>query len=318
MPRPIWSGAISFGLVTIPIRIATASENRSVSFHRIHTADGGRVRNQKVCELDGEILTDDDIGKGYEVTRDEIVPVTDEELDDLPLPTAKTIDIVAFIDRDTIDPVRLGQSYYLEAAGEAAAKPYVLLRSALDRSERVAVAKFALRGRERLGILDIREDALTMHTMHWPDEVRDPSELAPQAVDLDEHEVEQAMQLIDGMTTDDLGQFRDEYRDAVEKLLEAKAEGKEPPKAGTETKPGRVVDLMAALEQSVQNAKESRGETDGSGGTGAGTGGKDATVHEMPKTRTAKKSAAKKPVAKKAAAKKTTAEKSTRRGRSAS
>jgi DNA end-binding protein Ku len=306
MPRPIWSGAISFGLVTIPVRIATASENRSVSFRRIHLADGGRVRNQKICELDGEIVTDDAIGKGYEISRDRIVPVTDEELDAMPLPTARTIDIVAFVDRDSIDPVRLGQSYYLEAGGEAAAKPYTLLRRALERSERVAVAKFALRGRERLAVLDIREDALTMHTLHWPDEVRDPAELAPQPVELTEDEIGHAIALIESMTTDDVSQYRDEYRDAVEELLEAKAAGREPQMPEAPSAPGRVVDLMAALEESVEKARKGRGES-----------GEDATVHAMPRKRAAAEKSA--GTAKKAQPKKAPAKKrGTGRGRSAS
>ncbi|WP_329454295.1 non-homologous end joining protein Ku [Streptomyces sp. NBC_01497] len=301
MPRPIWTGAVSFGLVTIPIRISGASENRGVRFHRIHLEDGGRVRNQKRCELDDRIVTDDDIGKGYELSRDQIVPVTDEELDAIPLPTAKTVEIIAFMDRDAIDPVRLGQSFYLEAAGQAAAKPYVLLRRALERSGRVAVTKLALRGRERLAILDIREDALTLHTMHWPDEVRSPAGLAPGPVELTEDEITQAMSLIDGMTTDDLSAFHDEYRYAVEELLAAKAEGREPPKAEEGARPGTVVDLMAALEQSVTKAKESRGEN---AGTGADEGdGADATVHEMPR----KRAATRKAPAKKAPAKKTPA-----------
>lgn len=317
MPRPIWSGAISFGLVTIPIRIANASENRSVSFRRIHVTDGGRVRNQKVCELDGEIVTDDDIGKGYEIARDHIVPVTDEELDAMPLPTAKTVDIVAFVDRASIDPVRLGQSYYLEAGGDAAAKPYTLLRRALERSERVAVAKFALRGRERLGILDVREDALTMHTLHWPDEVRDPAELAPRSVELTEDEIEHAVALIDSMTTDDISQYHDAYREAVEELLEAKAAGTKPRVPEQEAASGRVVDLMAALEESVEKARKGRGETGGDGG--------DATVHDMPRKRAAAKKTAGKTAAKKTAAQNKSAarkapakKRGTGRGRSAS
>ncbi|MEW2544200.1 Ku protein [Streptomyces sp. NPDC047002] len=275
MPRPIWTGAVSFGLVTIPIRITGASESHGVSFHRIHLEDGGRVRNQKRCEIDDEIVTDDDIGKGYELAKDHIVPVTDEELDAVPLPTAKTVEILAFMDRGAIDPVRLGQSFYLEAAGDAATKPYVLLRRALERGGRVAVTKLALRGRERLAILDIRDDALTLHTMHWPDEVRSPDELAPRPVEVSEDEIAQAMSLVDGMTTDDLSAFHDEYRYAVEELLAAKAEGREPAAAEEGERPGTVVDLMAALEQSVRKARASRGDE----GNGEGEGG--ATVHEM-------------------------------------
>ncbi|MGW4037766.1 non-homologous end joining protein Ku [Streptomyces sp. NPDC004778] len=124
MPRPLWAGAISFGLVTIPVKIVSATEDHDVHFHRVHLADMGRVRTRKVCELDGEVVSQDEIGKGYEIAKDETVPVTDEELEQMPLPTAKAIEIAAFVDADTIDPVRISDSYYLAADGQVAAKPY--------------------------------------------------------------------------------------------------------------------------------------------------------------------------------------------------
>lgn len=298
MPSTIWSGAISFGLVTIPIRASSASEDHSVRFHQVHLADMGRVRTRKVCELDGEAIGQEDIGKGYELTKDQTVPVTDEELDRMPLPTAKAIEIVAFVDRESIDPVRLADSYYLAADGAVAAKPYVLLRQALERTSKAAVAKFAWHNRERLGLLSTRGDALVLHSMKWPDEVRSPAELAPEAVDVDEDELQRALDLMDSMTTDDISGFRDEYRRALEELIEAKLEGKEVPEPAAEGKeaPGKVVDLMAALNASVQKAKEGRGEDDGAHGT----------VHEMkPREKTgAKKAAAKKPAGKKAPARK--------------
>ncbi|WP_046500766.1 non-homologous end joining protein Ku [Streptomyces odonnellii] len=277
MPAAIWSGAISFGLVTIPIKVVTATQSHAVSFHQYHLADQGRVRYRKTCELDGQELPDDQIGKAYELSKDQLIPVTDQELADLPLPTAKAIEIVAFVPADSIDPIRLSDSYYLEASGPVAAKPYILLREALKRSERVAVAKFALRGRERLGLLSIKEDALVLHNMKWDDEIRDSAELAPRETAVDEDEIAQAMQLMDTMAAEDLTGFRDEYRDALEEVIAAKQEGHEPPApAPSAPAAGRVVDLMAALEESVRTARESRGE--------------DATVHEMPaKKITAKK-----------------------------
>ncbi|MFJ7998917.1 Ku protein [Streptomyces sp. NPDC096310] len=285
MPSSIWRGAISFGLVTIPIRVVTATQSHAIAFRQVHLADMGRIRYRKVCELDGQELQDEEIGKGYEVSKGHLVEVTDDELADMPLPTAKAVDIVAFVDADEIDPIRLGDSYYLAADGAVAGKPYTLLREALKRSSKVAVAKFALRGRERLGLLSIRDDALVLHSMHWPDEIRDPAELAPSAVDLDDDEIERAMQLMDSMAADDASGFRDDYRDALEEVITAKAEGHEPaPAASPDPKEGRVVDLMAALEQSVSKVRESRS--------------KDATVHDMPK-RPAKKTTAKKAPAKK-------------------
>lgn len=157
MPRPLWSGAISFGLVTIPVKIVSATEDHDVHFHRVHLTDMGRVRTRKVCEIDGEVVSQDEIGNGYEVSSDETVAVTDEELEQMPLPTAKAIEIVAFVDAGSIDPVRISDSYYLAVGGQVAVKPYTLLRKALERSSKVAVAKFAWHSRERLGLLRIRE-----------------------------------------------------------------------------------------------------------------------------------------------------------------
>ncbi|MDX3059731.1 Ku protein [Streptomyces sp. NE06-03E] len=292
MPRPLWTGAISFGLVTIPIKVVSATENHSISFHQYHREDMGRIRTRKVCELDGKVLSQDEIGKGYEVAKDRTVPVTDEELDRMPLPTAKAIEIVAFVEADSIDPVRISDSYYLAVDGQVAAKPYALLRKALERSDKVAVAKFAWHNRERLGLLRVRDDAIVLHSMRWPDEIRSPESLAPRETELDEDEIERAVQLTDSMALDDISGFRDRYREALEELLTAKSEGKVLPAAAgeEEEEPGKVMDLMAALNASVKAAKETRGE--------------DATVHEMtpgrPRTR-------KKAPAKKTASKKTTA-----------
>ncbi|MFD6799365.1 Ku protein [Streptomyces cyaneofuscatus] len=310
MPRPLWAGAISFGLVTIPVKIVSATEDHDVHFHRVHLTDMGRVRTRKVCEIDGEVVSQDEIGKGYEVSKEETVAVTDEELEQMPLPTAKAIEIVAFVDARTIDPVRISDSYYLAADGQVAAKPYTLLRKALERSSKVAVAKFAWHGRERLGLLRIREGAIVLHSMKWPDEVRDPQELAPRAVEVDEEEIDQALQLADRMTIENLSGFRDEYREALEDIIAAKADGQPLPSPveGEEEKAGEVVDLMAALNASVKAAKESRGED-----REDHHDGEDATVHEM---RPAKKTggrpaSAKKKVASKTAAAKKTAARST-------
>lgn len=298
MPRPLWAGAISFGLVTIPVKIVSATEDHDVHFHRVHLTDMGRVRTRKVCELDGEVVSQDEIGKGYEIAKDETVPVTDEELQQMPLPTAKAIEIAAFVDADSIDPVRISDSYYLAADGQVAAKPYTLLRKALERSSKVAVAKFAWHGRERLGLLRIREGAIVLHSMKWPDEVRNPQELAPREVEVGEEEIEQALQLAERMTIEDLSGFHDEYREALEDIIAAKSEGKPLPALAEDEgkEKGEVVDLMAALNASVKAAQESRGED-----------GADATVHEMRPSKTARKPPAKKT----AASKKSTASKKT-------
>ncbi|MFF3060375.1 Ku protein [Streptomyces sp. NPDC057909] len=306
MPRPLWTGAISFGLVTIPIKVVSATEDHSISFHQYHLEDMGRIRNRKVCEIDGQVLSQDEIGKGYEVTKDEIIPITDEELDGMPLPMARAIEIVAFVDADSIDPVRIADSYYLATDGDVAKKPYTLLRKALQRSDKVAVAKFAWHNRERLGLLRVREGAIVLHSMRWPDEIRSPESLTPKHVDLDQGEIDRAVQLTETMAVDDLLGFRDQYREALEQLIEAKSEDKELPEptAGETKEPGQLVDLMAVLDASVKKARESRGETD-----------EDATVHEMKPRR---KAAAKKAPAKKTAPKKRTAKKAAAKKRSAS
>ncbi|MFJ8867067.1 Ku protein [Streptomyces sp. NPDC102473] len=310
MPRPLWTGAISFGLVTIPIKVVSATENHSISFHQYHQEDMGRIRTRKVCEIDGEVLSQEEIGKGYEVAKDRTVPVTDEELDRMPLPTAKAIEIVAFVDADDIDPVRISDSYYLAVDGQVAAKPYTLLRKALERSDKVAVAKFAWHNRERLGLLRVREDAIVLHSMRWPDEIRSPESLAPRETELDEDEIERAVQLTDSMALDGISGFRDHYREALEELLAAKSEGKALPAAAgeAEEEPGKVMDLMAALNASVKAAKETRGE--------------DATVHEMtpgkPRARKKAAPAAKKRASGKTAAKKQPARKTAAKKRTAS
>jgi DNA end-binding protein Ku len=250
------------------------------------------VRNRKYCEIEDREVTQDEIGKGYQLSKETVIAVSDEELADMPLPTSKAIEIAAFVPLDSIDPIRIGEGYYLEASSPVAAKPYVLLRKALQRSSKVAVAKFAWSGRERLGLLRIRDEAIVLHAMKWDDEVRDPAELLPDPVELTDAEIEEAQQLIESMTRDDLEgpEFVDHYTDALAEVITAKREGKKLPEAPEPAgKAGQVVDLMDALEESVAKARVSRGE--------------DATVHDLPK-KTASKKTAKKAPAKKTAAKK--------------
>jgi DNA end-binding protein Ku len=250
--------------VTIPIRVVTATENHSISFRQFHTEDMGRVRYRKVCELDEQVLTEDDIGKAYEWTKDQLIPVSDDELADMPLPTVKAIEIAAFVPYETIDPIRISAGYYLEPDGAVARKPYALLRQALERSSKAAIAKFALRGRERLGLLRVRDDAIVLHSLHWDDEIRDASSLTPPAVDLTDEEIDEALQLVDIWARDALEELdlSDTYTEALEQVIEAKQEGRQLPEAPEpETAPGRPVELMAALEESVAKARAARGET---------------------------------------------------------
>ncbi|MBQ1092092.1 Ku protein [Streptomyces sp. B93] len=323
--RSIWNGAISFGLVSIPIKLVNATESHSISFRQIHTEDGGRIRYRKVCELEEREVTQSEIGKGYEDADGTIIPITDEDLAHLPLPTAKTIEIVAFVPGDRIDPLQMDAAYYLAAGGAPAAKPYTLLREALKRSNKVAIAKFALRGRERLGMLRVVGDAIAMHGLLWPDEVRAPEGVAPDAgVTVRDKELDLADALMDTLGEVDLADLHDEYREAVEEVIAAKAAGEAPPEAPERAEGGKVLDLMAALENSVRAAKESRGEEAESGevrrlpgGTGRAapkeTGGKKSTAKKAPAKKTAaarKSTATKKPAAGKSTAKKAAASKS--------
>ncbi|MEU5664230.1 Ku protein [Streptomyces longwoodensis] len=260
--RSIWNGAISFGLVSIPIKLVNATESHSISFRQIHTQDGGRIRYRKFCEVEDREVTSSEIGKGYEDADGTIVPITDEDLAQLPIPTAKTIEIVAFVPADRIDPLQMDQAYYLAAGGAPAAKPYTLLREALKRSNKVAIAKYALRGRERLGMLRVVGDAIAMHGLLWPDEVREPQGVAPDAdVKVRDKELDLADALMDTLGEVDLEDLHDEYREAVEEVIAAKAAGEAPPESPSRPAGGKVLDLMAALENSVRAAKESRGET---------------------------------------------------------
>ncbi|MGW6414768.1 non-homologous end joining protein Ku [Streptomyces sp. NPDC055055] len=264
--RSIWNGAISFGLVSIPIKLVNATESRSVSFRQVHTEDGGRVRYKKVCELDGEEVPQAEIGKAYEDADGTMIPITDEDLASLPLPTAKTIEIVAFVPAGEIDPLQMDAAYYLSANGVPAAKPYTLLREALKRSDRVAVAKYALRGRERLGMLRVVDDVIAMHGLLWPDEIRAPEGVAPESpVTVRDAELDLADALMATLGKVDISTLHDDYRTAVEEMIAAKAEGGEgvPAPAREEEGGGRVIDLMAALESSVRAAREARGERAG-------------------------------------------------------
>ncbi|MBT2482278.1 Ku protein [Streptomyces sp. ISL-94] len=271
--RSIWNGAISFGLVSIPIKLVNATENHSISFRQIHLADGGRVRYRKVCEMDGEELSTAEIGKGYEEADGSIMPITDEDLAQLPIATAKTIEIVSFVPAEEIDPLQMDAAYYLASNGATAAKPYTLLREALKRSRKVAIAKYALRGRERLAMLRVVDDVIAMHGLLWPDEIRAPEGVAPEgSVSVREAELDLADALMATLGEVEMASLHDDYRDAVEAMVAAKAGGAfEPTEAVAEPAGGQVIDLMAALEKSVRAAKASRGEAGSEVGSEAGS-----------------------------------------------
>jgi DNA end-binding protein Ku len=327
--RSIWNGAISFGLVSIPVKLMNATENHSISFRQIHLEDGGRIRYRRFCELEDREVAQGEIGKGYEDADGSVIPITDEDLAQLPIATAKTIEIVAFVPEDLIDPLQMDTAYYLCANGTPAAKPYTLLREALGRSRKVAIAKYALRGRERLGMLRVVGGVIAMHGLLWPDEIRAPEGVAPEGnITVRDKELDLADALMETLGEVDLDELHDEYREAVEELIAAKAEGKELPSAPAPAD-GKVLDLMAALEKSVRAAREARGAEAGEEAVEGevrhlpapkparkeAAGGEGAAVK---KTASAKKTAAKKPAVERTAAKtaarttaRTTAEKKT-------
>jgi DNA end-binding protein Ku len=312
--RSVWSGNLAFGLVSIPVKLGSAVSSHKVSSRQIHLADQGRVRYQKTCELDEEVLTASDIGRAYETPDDQLVQVTDSDLQALPLPTAKTIEVSGFVDLASVDSMQLDTPYFLAPASAGANKPYVLMREALERSGKAAVGKFAMRNSEHLALVTPRDDVLLLQTLRWPDELNNPAEAAPKgSVKISDSELKLADTLIEALGEADLTAYHDEYAQAVEAMVTAKLEGAEPPTVSEEGGGGKVVDLMAALRASVEQAKPS-GETGGPS-RGPARGAKKAASS---KRAGAKKTAAKKSAAKSGAGKKTAAKKTASSGRKAS
>jgi DNA end-binding protein Ku len=319
MMRAIWKGAVSFGLVNVPVRLFSATQEHDIRFHQVHRADGGRIRMKRVCSVDGEEITWDQLAKGYESEDGKLVVLTDEDFESLPLATGHEIDVVEFVPAEQVDPILYGKSYYLEPDARAV-KPYALLREALETTERVAVVKVALRQRESLAVLRVRDRVIMLQTLLWPDEVRaaefpvleDEVELRPQ-------ELRMAASLVDSMANDfEPDQYEDEYARALAALVEAKLEGAEPaPAAASESAPTEVVDLLSALQASVNRARESRGEAPAKkapaakGPAAKGPAAKAAAAKAPAAKKTAAKSAAAKKTASKSTAAKSTAKKST-------
>jgi DNA end-binding protein Ku len=264
MPRSIWTGAISFGLVNVPVKLYSAVSKKTVRFHQLHEKDGVRIQQKRVCPADGEEVSYDQIVKGYEITPDQYVVVTPEELEAIEPRKTKTIDIEDFVDLEDIDPIFYDHPYYL-LPGTGAAKPYKLLVTAMEDASKVAIARVVIRQKEQLVAIRPTGDILTMETMNFADEVvpHDNFDEAPDAdVDTNEREVEMARQLIDSLSAEfDPSKYKDTYRERVLELIERKAEGKEIAVQPTE-EPQPVPDLMAALEASVNAARQNR-ETGG-------------------------------------------------------
>ena len=291
--RAIWKGAVSFGLVSVPVKLYSATESHDVSFRQVHAKDGGRIKYQRVCSVDGEEVAYADIAKGYETEDGEMVILTDEDMAELPSTSSREIAVEKFVPSDQIDPMLFEKSYYLEPESSGA-KPYALLRQALIDADRMAVVTVALRQRTTVAVLRVRDDVIVLQTMMWPDEIRTP-DFNIETGTAKDAEVKMANMLVETLAGDfDASEFEDDYAEAVDALVKAKIEGGEVKRTEVSTKSsGEVVDLLAALQRSVDAAKTARGED------------KDEKAQEKaeskPKKKSAKKSA-KKP-AKKAAKK---------------
>ncbi|SNT52396.1 DNA end-binding protein Ku [Streptosporangium subroseum] len=258
--RSIWRGSVAFGLVTIPVKLHVATEQRNVTFHTVHREDGGRVKFRRFCTVCEEEVPYVDVAKGYELPAGEMVVLDDDDFEGLPLSTSRRIEVLQFSPADQIDPILLNKSYYLEP-DPVGVRPYVLLRDALERSGRVAIVKVALRQRESLAVLRIRDGVFVLETMLWPDEVR-PVDFAfeEEGVDLRSQELRMTESLIETMVADfDPEQYRDAYREALQEVIEAKIAGKEIIHTGAPAEERPTADLMAALRASVEAAKKQAG-----------------------------------------------------------
>jgi DNA end-binding protein Ku len=271
--KTMWKGAIQFGLVSIPVRMYTATEEKTVRFHQLHAADHGRVRYDRVCEACGEQVTFEDIVRGHEYAKGHYVVLSDDDLKAVPIRSNRAIEIEQFVDLAEVDPILYQRAYYL-VPDEAGRKPYQLLRSVLVQTHKAAVAKIALHQKEHLSLVRPLGDLLVLETMFWPDEIRvAPAEEAPTGgFDLRPQEMAMAESFVQNLTEPwDPAAFHDDYREALQALIDAKIAGEEVTTAA-EPPAGEVIDLMEALRASVAASETRKKEREAGGATGA-TGG---------------------------------------------
>ena len=267
--RSMWKGAISFGLVMIPVKLYAATEQKDIAFRQVHRVDGGRVRFRRVCSIDGEEVPYEDVAKGYELPTGEMVVLTDEDMAELPLPTTRSIEVLHFLPEEQLDPILLNRSYYVEPDATGA-RAYVLLRDSLDRSGKVALAQVALRQRESLATLRPRDGVLVLETLLWPDEVRVPDfKFLDDDVEVRSQELQMAASLIESMTVDfDPDEYHDHYREALQELVDAKVEGREIVQPEGPSRAGRA-DQPRGRAQG-QPGRRPRRNSPGRGGHGRG------------------------------------------------
>ncbi|HEX4491583.1 MAG TPA: Ku protein [Acidimicrobiia bacterium] len=270
MPNAIWSGSVGFGLVQVPVRLMTATRNRDVSFNQLEEGTGARIRYRKVSDATGEEVTADRIVKGYEISKGHYVVIEADELASLAPKASHTIDIEEFVDLAEIDPVFFEQPYYL-VPDEKGKKAYRLLVEAMSELQKVAIGRIVIRAKERLVAIRPLDGLLCVETMRYSDEVVDRDGLAPDDVEVGDKEIQMARQLIESLAVDqfDAEKFKDEYREQVLDLVERKAAGEEIVATTPTEAPAKVLDLVAALEASLEKAAGARGRHPSTGGIGA-------------------------------------------------
>lgn len=305
--RSMWKGSVAFGLVNVPVKLYAATEDHDVRFHQVHAADGGRVKMVRTCSIDGQPIPYADLAKAYETPSGEIVVMQDEDFENLPVAGKREIEVLEFVPSDQVDPMLFDRSYYLEPESRSL-KPYVLLREALRETERTALVRVVLRQKTQLAALRVRDDVIVLQTMLWPDEVRRPAfDVLDDDVEVRPQELTMASSLIDSLSGDfDAEAYHDEYREALLAVIDAKIAGgagvAAPAAAeGDEPADGVVVDLMAALRESVERNRRTAGES----AAAAEPAEEEATAAKPARARAAKKTAAAEKTTGRSSAKKT-------------
>lgn len=282
--RAIWKGAITFGLVNVPVKVYSATEDHDVPLHQVHDKDGGRIRYRRVCEIDGEVVPYENIAKAY-TDGEQTVMLTDDDFDALPAERSREIEVVEFVPSEQIDPLLLDRSYYLEPDSKSN-KAYVLMRRTLEETDRTAIVKFALRQRTRLAALRVRDDVLVLQTLLWADEVREaafPSLDEPAKVT--DKELAMSSQLVSSFEADFAPEeYEDEYQAQLRQLIDAKIEQGEGVdvsetfgEQAAEAEGAEVIDLMDALRKSVESSKSAKKSASGGSGSRGSSGGSGTT-----------------------------------------
>lgn len=255
MPRALWTGTISFGLVNVPVRMYSAVQEHDLRFNFVHEKDGSRIGYEKICKKEGIPVPDDEIVKAYEYGKGEWVYVSDEDFEAAQVQGHRTFDISDFVSSDDIDPIFFESTYYL-GPQEGAERVYALLARALDDSGLAGVGTFVMRDREHLGALRVRDGVITLERMYFADEIREPDGVKPKGVRVEKRELEMAMELIDRFSGEwKPGKYKDSYRDTLMNIIEQKRKG-EKVHAETTPEPEETVDLMEALRQSLETARK--------------------------------------------------------------